>query len=126
MFVIFSLDMNALPSWQRLCLCNLDTICMRLSFDSRLWALWTQLCLSQTPKPRVVADVYNQLLLGRRFKVRQRVWFRAGPALFSHAGGRVCPGHMHCFCRIRFSQVDSGPEVWKKMPGVAFVFDYLL
>ena len=120
-------DMNALPSWQRLCLCNMDTVCMRLWFYSRLWALWTQFYFSQTPKSRVVADMYNQVhSLEDDLKVRQRVWFRAGPALFSHAGGRICPGHMHYFCGIRFSQVDSGPEVWKKVPGVAFVFDYLL
>ena len=46
-------DMSALPSWQRLHLCNMDTICMKLWFYSRLWALWIQLYLIQTPKPRV-------------------------------------------------------------------------
>lgn len=53
--------------------------CLVLS-QALCWALRTHLCLSRTPNPMAVAETYIQTLPRRWFKVRQRVWSRAGPA----------------------------------------------
>ena len=110
-------DMSALPSWQRLRLCNMDTILYEtLVLFQALSTVDTALSHSDS-QAQGVADMYNQILLGRWFKVRQRVWFRAGPALFSYAGGRVCPGHIHCFYGSTSAKWTVVLKFGRKRPG---------